>query len=1309
VLVATVALLAHASVTVAAGPFTATTTAQLMADVSGASANQVINLAPGVTFSPTAPLDVKVSGMQIIGPHTGSGVVINGGLVVNSSGSGLGTNDPFEIEAGASLTLSNVSIRQTGTGGSGIDVLGSLDLENSDLQGNNNNAITSEQFSTVVIRNSTIAVNGNAGLDVIGDVQLFNDTVTGNTHGGIFMDGGTAELTNTIVAGNRGGDCPNGVVTSSVTSLDKDGTCGVNLTGNPNLGPIGFNGGTTQSYLPAAPSPAINAGTNANSLCPSVDQEYDARSDGKCDIGSMEVQGGDTTPPVVTPPANQTAEATSSAGAVVSYPNATAVDNVDGPLTPTCLPASGTTFALGVTTVTCSATDAAHNTGTATFTVTVHDTTPPQITGTPADVTVEATSSSGAAVSYTKPTATDLVDGAVTVSCAPASGSTFALGTTTVTCTATDAHSNTVTSTFHVTVQDTTKPQITVPADITAEATGASGAPVGYTVTFTDAVGVTSSGCTPASGSTFGIGTTTVNCSAMDAAGNSASASFHVKVQDTTAPQITVPADITMEATGPSGAAVGYTVTFTDAVGVTSSGCTPASGSTFGIGTTTVNCSAMDAAGNTASASFHVKVQDTTAPQITVPADITVQATGPSGAAVGYTVTFTDAVGVTTSACVPASGSTFAIGTTTVNCSASDAAGNSSSKSFQVTVQPAGSGTIHVSSTTGLQSAVASASNGDVIDVAGGTYAPTSPLDVTATNVTIQRDSGTTGNVIIVGNNVSNSGTGLGGDDVFEVEPSASATIADVSVRQTPTTGSAIDVQGTLDLESSDLQGNNSNGLTAEQGSNVTVQNSTIALSSSAGIDAVGRVHLFNSTVAHNLHGGVFVETGGTVSAVNSIIGKNSGHDCPNGAVTSQSHSLDSDGTCGVWITADPHLGTLGLNGGVTMSYPLLANSPAIDHGANLTCPTDDQTGAARNNGTATNPNCDIGSFEYVDTTNPVITVPSDITVNPTSSLGANVSYSVSASDDTAIATLACLPASGAKFPVGSTEVDCSATDTHGNTATASFHVNVRMPQTVTFTLPWLASPPTAPLPTLATQTETIVPTSTSGLPVTVTSLTPTICTTGGTNGTVVSLITAGTCELAGDQAGDATWAPAKEAVKSFTVTYTKQTIVFNPVPPTTGFVGDTITLSATTQSSSDVTFSTSSDPSICTVSGNVVTLTGAGSCKVLANAASDGNYSAALTVTKSITVKQLAQTISWTPASTTLSVAGGPVTLDATASSGLSVTYSTTAAPAICTVSGNVVTPVGPGSCAVKASQAGNTQYAVAVAVSKTFKIVTP
>jgi dipeptidyl aminopeptidase/acylaminoacyl peptidase len=141
----------------------------------------------------------------------------------------------------------------------------------------------------------------------------------------------------------------------------------------------------------------------------------------------------DTTAPTISGPEDQTVEATGPSGATATWDDPTATDAVDGDVSVTCDADPGATFPLGDTLVTCSATDAAGNTGTATFTVKVKDTTAPVIAS-HNDVTAEATGPDGAFVSYTSPTTTDAVDGSGSASCTPASGSKFALGDTTVTC-----------------------------------------------------------------------------------------------------------------------------------------------------------------------------------------------------------------------------------------------------------------------------------------------------------------------------------------------------------------------------------------------------------------------------------------------------------------------------------------------------------------------------------------------------------------------------------------------------------------------------------------------------------------------------------------------------------------------------------------------------------------------------------------------------------------------------------------------------------------------------------------------------------
>ncbi len=87
-----------------------------------------------------------------------------------------------------------------------------------------------------------------------------------------------------------------------------------------------------------------------------------------------------------------------------------------------------------------------------TVVINVVDTTAPVISGVPADINVTATSVSGAVVTFSTPTASDLCDGPVLVTCTPSSGSQFPLGATTVSCTATDGSNNMATATFKVIV-----------------------------------------------------------------------------------------------------------------------------------------------------------------------------------------------------------------------------------------------------------------------------------------------------------------------------------------------------------------------------------------------------------------------------------------------------------------------------------------------------------------------------------------------------------------------------------------------------------------------------------------------------------------------------------------------------------------------------------------------------------------------------------------------------------------------------------------------------------------------------------------
>jgi hypothetical protein len=279
-------------------------------------------------------------------------------------------------------------------------------------------------------------------------------------------------------------------------------------------------------------------------------------------------------------------------------PGATASDLKDGMLTPSITSNTVESDVLGTYAVTWSATNSAGGTGRATRVVNVVDTTKPTLT-VPTNIIVEATGASGATVSFSV-SANDTVSGELTLSVEPASGSTFALGATTVNASVTDASGNMATGSFTVTVKDTTAPVVTVPTNITTEAAGPSGAVVSFTVSASDLVdGARATTLDHASESTFPIGTTTVNVTAQDTHGNIGSTSFTVTVRDTTAPVINPHPDVYALAPGLDGVVVNYdAATATEGVSTPTFSYSQDSGTVFPVGTTTVTVNAVDAAHN---------------------------------------------------------------------------------------------------------------------------------------------------------------------------------------------------------------------------------------------------------------------------------------------------------------------------------------------------------------------------------------------------------------------------------------------------------------------------------------------------------------------------------------------------------------------------------------------------------------------------------------------------------------------------------------------------------------------------------------
>ena len=387
----------------------------------------------------------------------------------------------------------------------------------------------------------------------------------------------------------------------------------------------------------------------------------------------------DVTPPVIGPTVNHTEVATGEFTPVV-YLAPVATDNADPNPAVDCVPPPGASLPVGFTTVTCTATDASGNSSApATLTVEVVDVTPP-VLGPTVNFTQVATGELTEVV-YDLPVATDDADPSPVVSCAPPPGSSFPVGFTTVTCTATDASGNSSEALLTIEVLDITPPVVTPAAVFTEAATGPLTV-VNYLLPGatddTDPAPVVA--CVPPPGAQFPVGGTFVTCTATDASGNvSAPELALVDVLDTIPPVVTPGAVFTEAATGPL-TVVNYLLPGatddTDPAPVVA--CVPPPGAQFPVGGTFVTCTATDASGNVSAPELAlVDVLDTIPPVVTPGAVFTEAATGPL-TVVNYLLPGatddTDPAPVV--ACVPPPGAQFPVGGTFVTCTATDASGN---------------------------------------------------------------------------------------------------------------------------------------------------------------------------------------------------------------------------------------------------------------------------------------------------------------------------------------------------------------------------------------------------------------------------------------------------------------------------------------------------------------------------------------------------------------------------------------------------------------------------------------------------------
>ncbi|MGI0046665.1 MAG: HYR domain-containing protein [Nitrosotalea sp.] len=381
----------------------------------------------------------------------------------------------------------------------------------------------------------------------------------------------------------------------------------------------------------------------------------------------------DTTPPTLTAPPNVTVQATSanhttvSLGLPSSY-DAVGVESITNDAPPY--------FPLGQTTVTWKAIDPSGNVATAKQVVTVQDTTPPTIRA-PADMTVNATGTL-TPVNIGQATTTDNIGISSLTNNAPQQG--FQLGTTLVTWTATDAGGNTANTTQKITVVNHTPPILTVPSNVTFQATSLNNntVPLGN-ATSTDFESVTIANNAP---KVFSLGKTVVLWTATDKSGNTSNATQTVNVIDSVAPKLTPPSDVTFQATSLNNNTVPLgNATATDIEPVT---ITNNASKVFSLGKSIVLWTAKDDVGNISNATQIINVVDTTAPKITAPSNVTFEATSLANNTVPLGApTVTDIGQVTVTNDAP---KTFSIGLTTVTWTAKDTSGNTANATQTVNI-----------------------------------------------------------------------------------------------------------------------------------------------------------------------------------------------------------------------------------------------------------------------------------------------------------------------------------------------------------------------------------------------------------------------------------------------------------------------------------------------------------------------------------------------------------------------------------------------------------------------------------------------
>ena len=206
----------------------------------------------------------------------------------------------------------------------------------------------------------------------------------------------------------------------------------------------------------------------------------------------------------------------------------------------------------------------------------------------------------------------------------------------------------------------------------------------------------------------------------------------------------------------------------------------------------------------------------------------------------------------------------------------------------------------------------------------------------------------------------------------------------------------------------------------------------------------------------------------------------------------------------------------------------------------------------------------------------------------------------------------------------------------------------------------------------------------------------------------ILTITGAGSIVVTASQGGDGEYNPAPDVSRTITVNKANQTITFAAIPNQT-FANPAPVLALTPTSSSGLAVTlTVTGPATwiqTAPSSYSLTLTGAGTVTVAASQSGDDNYNAATNVVRTFTVAKGSQTITFPPVPAQ-TFGNPPVTLAATASSGLAVSYIATGPG---TIAGNILTITNAGIITVTASQPGNASFNAASSVSQSITVLDP